>query len=215
MSNVTNWVADKLAADQHGIKVAGRIAEDLLLIATADDQYTFMVAVLGVQGIVQVSDVQPLFVGTNKPQLVINVPSKTLWSGSAIDFLHSVPAAFGAMGDIGRAAQTKAAELFRDKSMAFFINAMEQHKDVLNVSYVYDFVFRVDRRRGASVTVAVIDAYNMSAEDVRNARTRVGHFDVVVKSSSHGSITHQAEAAAVSMGAQALTFGGLMLRLAR
>lgn len=213
MGNVTTWVADKLAANQHGVMVVGRTPEDLLVVGTND--YTFSVAVLGVQDIVQVSHVQPLFVGGNKPQLVINVPSKTLWSGAAIDFLHSVPAAFGTMGDIERAAQTKAAELFRDKNMGFFIRAMEQHNSVSAVSYVYDSVFRVDRWDGASVTVAVVGAYNLSAEDVRNAKTRVGHFDVVVKASSHGSITHQASAAAVSMGAEALTFGELMARLGK
>jgi hypothetical protein len=126
-----------------------------------------------------------------------------------------MPAAFGTMGDISRAAATKAAGFFRDKNMEFFIQAIEQHKNVSSVLYVYDSVFRVHRRSGASLTVAVIDAYNMSAEDVRNARTRVGQFDVVVKSSSYGSITKQAEAAAESMGAQAFMFGGLMQRLAR
>jgi hypothetical protein len=214
MGNVTTWVAEKLAKDNERLKVVDRTPEDFLLVEATDD-YTFLVAVLGVREVVQVSHVQPLFVGATKPELVVNVPSKTLWSGAAIDFIHSVPAAFGTMGDIARAAETKAAEFFRDKNMGFFINAMEQHDNVSTVSYVYDSVFQVDRWNGASVTVAVIDAYNMSAEDVRNARTRVGHFDVVVKSSSYGSITEQAEAAAGSMGAQALTFAGLMKRLAR
>jgi len=58
-------------------------------------------------------------------------------------------------------------------------------------------------------------AYNLSAEDVRNARTRFGQFDVLVKSTSYGSITAQAEEAANSMGAQTLTFGELMRRLSQ
>jgi len=214
MDNVTTWVAEKLAKNEQRLKVVDRTPEDFLVIRTKDD-YTFLVAVMSVQEVVQVPHVQPLFAGANEPQLVVNVPSKTLWSGAAIEFVHSVPAAFGTMGDIARAARTKAAEYFRDKNMGFFIKAMEQHENVSTVSYVYDSVFRVDRRSGSSVIVAVIDAYNMSAEDIRNARTRVGHFDVVVKASSYGSITEQAESVAESMAAQALTFRGLMKRLAR
>ncbi|MBR8041231.1 hypothetical protein KDW40_24600 [Burkholderia cenocepacia] len=214
MGNVTAWVAEKLTKDERQLKVVDLTPEGFLVIESTDD-YTFLVAVLGVKDVVQVSHVQPLFGAENKPELVVNVPSKTLWSGPAIDFVHSVPAAFGTMGDIARAAATKAAGSFRDKNMGFFINAMAQHTNVSAVSYLYDSVFRVDRRSGASLTVAVIDAYNMSAEDVRNARTRVGHFDIVVKSSSYGSITAQAEAAAGSIGAQALTFGDLMQRLSR
>ena len=214
MSDMTAWVAGKLVENQHGVKVTGRTPENLLVVRGADD-YTFLVAVLGIQDVVQISHVQPFFSGANKPQLVVNVPSRTLWSGAAIDFLHSMPAAFGTVGDIGRAAVTGAAERFRDKNMGFFISAMAQHKNVSAVSYVYESVFRVDRWNGESLTIAVIGAYNMSAEDVRNARDRVGRFDVVVKASSHGAITHQAETAAASMGAEALTFHGLMQRLAR
>ncbi len=212
MSNATSWVAEKLA-EEGGLKVVDRTPNDFLVIAAKND-YTFVVAVISVQTVIQLPDVKPLFVGNTKPHLVVNVPSKTLWSGAAIEFIHAVPAAFGTFGDIYRAAQTKAAGLYRDKNMGFFINAMEQHENVATVSYLYDAVFEVDRKNGASVTVAVIDAYNMSAEDVRNARTRFGNFDVVVKSSSYGSITAQAETAAESMGAQALNFRGLMKRLA-
>ena len=214
MSNVTKWVAEKLAQNEQRLKVVNCMSEDVLVVESSDG-YTFLVAVLGVQDIVQVSHVEPLFAGATKPQLVVNVPSKTLWSGAAIEFVHSIPAAFGTMGDVARAATTKSAESFRDKNMGFFINAMEQHANVLAVSYVYDCVFRVDQRNGAGVTVALVDAYNMSAEDVRNARTRVGHFDVIAKSSSYGSITDQAVAAGQSMGAEAHAFAGVMRRLAR
>lgn len=213
MGTVSDWVADKLATEER-IKVVDRTPEGFLVVR-AKDKYTFLVAVLGVKNVIQLSDARALFAGATKPDLVVNVPSATLWSGAAIDFIHDVPAAFGTLGDIARAADTKAANLFRDKNMGFFINAMEQHKNVASVSYVYDSVFAAYCRNGTSVTVAVIDTYNMSAEDVRNARTRVGNFDVAVKSSSYGSITEQAKTAAESIGVQALTFGELMQHLAK
>lgn len=214
MGTVSTWVTEKLAEDKQRLKVVDRTDEEFLVIE-ARNGYKFLVAVLGVKDVIRVTQVQPLFVGVDKPQLVINVPSKTLWSGAAIDFIHSEQAAFGTMGDIARAAETNAAGSFRNKNMGFFINAMAQHGNVKNVSYIYESVFQVERRRGGDLIVAVIDAYNMSAEDVRNTRTRINHFDIVVKSTSYGSITEQAETAAESMGAQALTFKGLMQCLAR
>lgn len=214
MDNLTDWVVEKLVEYKDRLSILDRTPDDLLVVR-AIDGYSFSVAILGVQNVVSLSHVRPLFTVAGKPQLVVNVPSKTPWSGAAIDFVHSVPAAFGRMGDIARAAETRAAELFRDKKMAFFINALEQHRNVSRVSYVYDSVLQVDRIIGASVTVAVIDTYNMSAEDVRNARNNVGHFDVVVKSTSYGSITEQAVAAAESMGAHAVQFAGLMKLLVR
>jgi len=61
--------------------------------------------------------------------------------------------------------------------------------------------------------VALVDAYDMSAEDVRNTRDLYGKFDAAVKISSYGSITSAASDAAKMMGAETFTFGDLMGRL--
>lgn len=212
-NNVTDWVADKLVITKE-LDVVSRTPENFLLVRSKND-YTFLVAVLGVQNVIELSNVEPLFASTTKPQLVVNIPSSTLWSGAAIRRIHAASAAFGTLGDINRAAHTKDAGSYRDKNMGFFINSMKQHSNVSSVSYIYNMVFKADRKIGVSLIIAVIDAYNMSAEDVRHAKTQFGHFDIVVKSSSYGSITTQAEAAANSMGAHALTFGELMQRLAK
>lgn len=209
----TDWVSEKLGTDGR-LEVVGRTPEDFLIVRSADN-YKFPVAVLGVQDVIKLADVKPLFARTTKPLLVVNVPSKTLWSGDAIRHVHAASAAFGTFGDVSRAASTGNAGSFRDKNMGFFINAMGQHSNVSGVSYIYDRVFEVKRKIGSSLTIAVIDTYNMSAEDVRNARGQFGQFNIVVKSSGYGSITRQAEAAAKSMDAEALTFGELMGRLNR
>lgn len=210
--NVTDWVAQKLE-ESHDLEIDGRTPEDFLIVRRTNDGYTFLVAVLGLRNMIGRSDVEALFAGVNKPQLIVNVPTHTLWGGNAIRYIHAASAAFGSLSDVSRAASTGDAGSYRDKNMGYFINAMEQHSNVLSVSYVYDRVFEVERITGQNLTVAVIDAYNMSAEDVRNARARLGRFDVVVKSSSYGSIASKAKEAANSMGAEALTFRDLMGRL--
>jgi hypothetical protein len=212
-NNVVDWVAEKLE-EKEKLEIVRRTPESILIVRAQDD-YEFAIGVLGVKGVIRVSDVTPLFEGVTKPQMVVNVPSATLWSGATIDFVHQAPAAFGTLGDVSRAASTGDAPSYRDKNMGFFMNAMRQHSNVSAVSYVFDRVFRADRKSGFSLTVAVVDAYNLSAEDVRNAKDRYGDFDIVVKSSSHGSITHQAEEAAESMKVEVSTFAGLMRRLAK
>lgn len=210
-NNTIDWVASKLK-ESDNVEVVDRTSENFLNILFKGGR-SALVAVLNVQGVVKKHDVEPLFAGDLNPQLVVNVPSKTLWSGEAIRYIHSSSAAFGRFGDIYRAASSVGAGSYRDKGMGFFITAMEQHSNVKDVSYVYDNVFQVDRARGTSLTVAVIEAYNMSAEDVRNAKTQLGVFDIIVKSTSYGSITDEAKIAADSMGIEALMFKNLMGRL--
>jgi hypothetical protein len=103
---------------------------------------------------------------------------------------------------------------YRHKEYGFFERAFRQHSAVEGVTRVYDKVFQLHRRRQlADITVVLIDAYDMSAEDVRRARELYGRFDAAVKISSYGSVTTAAHTAAASMGAEAFKFGELMGRL--
>lgn len=211
MSNTTvNWVAEKLSNDK--LDVVSLTTEGFLHIKS-EAGCEFSVAVLAVHGVIQLSDVIPIFSHTTKPQFVLNVPSKTPWSGGAIDRIHAEHAAFGRLGEVFLAANTENPGSYRNKNIGFFTNAIAQHTNVLKVSYVFDTVVYIDRKLGAPVTVAIVEAYNMSAEDVRNAKSLFGNFDVIVKSTSYGSITSPAIEAAKSMGAKALTFAQLMGRL--
>ena len=212
-NNVTDWVADKLVSKE-GLEIVERTSEDFLAVRLKDGD-TFLVAVLGVKNVVELSDVEPLFSGANKPQFVVNIPSKTMWSGAAINYVHAASAAFGTLGDVSRAAYIDEPGSYREKNMSFYINALEQHSHVSSVSYVYETVLKVDRKSGQSLIVAIIDAYNMSAEDIRNARANFGHFDIGLKSTSYGSISSLATEAAKTIGAEALMFGELMARRAK
>ena len=77
--------------------------------------------------------------------------------------------------------------------------AFRRHSAVEDVTRVYDRLYRVHRRREpADLTGVLVDAYDMSAEDVRHACNLYGAFDVAVKINSHGSATGAAEVAAAS-----------------
>lgn len=211
--SVTDWVASKVDSE-NDMRVTGRTSEDFLLISYKDGR-PFPAAILGVTGVVQASDVQPVLSQATKPEFVVNVPSVTLWSGSAISLVHATPAAFGTLGDLLKAARSDDVPAYRNKTFDFFERAISQHSNVAAVSRIYDAVFEVHRKTGDSVIIVLVEAYNMSAEDVRNARQRYGAFDIAVKKTSYGSITDAAATAADSMGAEALMFADLMRRLAR
>lgn len=210
-ADATEWAEGKLRENKE-LELLGRTNEGFIIMK-ADDQGPIHVAVLGMNDVIREEHVRPLFAGGTKPDLVINVPSSTSWSGSAIQYVHDHLAAFGKLGDVSRAIKSGSVSSYRDDKMGFFIKAMEQHLNVRNVTYIFDNVFTAERVNGADLTVAVIDAYNMSAEDVRHAKTRFGDFDILVKNTSYGSITSEAMAAAKSMGVETLKFGQLMGRL--
>jgi hypothetical protein len=211
--NITDWVANKINPED-GLTVVGRTAENLLIVKFHDDE-PFLVAVIGVNGVILPEHVQPLLSHATKPQFIVNVPSKTLWSGDAISLIYAAPAAFGRLGELGKAARSGNVPSYRNKNWDYFEQAIRQHSNVYAVTRVYDEVFEAHRCRGNSLKIALVDGYHVSAEDVRNARDRFGKFDIAVKKSGYGSVTDAAEQAAASMGAEAVTFKGLMESLAK
>lgn len=212
VGRITDWVANKIDSED-GLTLVGRTPEDLLLVQFEGNE-PFPVAAIGVTDIILPENVQLLLSYATRPQFIVNVPSKTLWSGDAISLVNAAPAAFGTLGEISKTARSGDVPSYRNKNWGFFENAIRQHKNVYAVTRIYDEVFEAHRHKGSSRKIALVDGYHVSAEDVRNARDRFGKFDIAVKKNSYGSVTDAAEEAAASMGAQAVTFRGLMQSLA-
>lgn len=211
--SVTDWV-EAHVDDQSGYKVVGRTAEDFLKIDDGKGN-TGTVAVIGAKPMVEAADVAPVLAMATKPDFIINVPSSSIWTGDAIALAQGVPAGFGTFGDLGKAVRKGDLTGYRNKEFAFFEDAIGQHTNVRQVSRPYESAFVAHRRRGDDLTIALIDAYNLSAEDVRNARKKIGAFDIALKMSSYGKVTDAARNAAESIGAEAMIFGDLMRRLAK
>ena len=211
--SVTDWVAEHIDPNT-GVEIIDRTAEDFLMVRYKKGA-AFPAAVIGAQDVVLPDDVAPVLAHATKPNFVVNVPSKAVWSGPAIAMVHGTPAGFGVLGDLMRAARDGDAAHYRNKEFGFFERAIKQHSNVRGVTREYDAVFIAHRYRGNDLVIALVDAYNMSAEDIRRTRDRYGAFDIAVKMSSYGSVTSAATAAADSMGAGALMFREMLRRLAQ
>lgn len=211
---VARWIANKLKGDE--FIAVDSIGSGFLKI-TRQDFVPFIAAALGVQDIVRRDHVVPLFeVEARMPEFVVNVPSKAIWSGPAIEFVHDAPAAFGTFGELIRASSEELLWEYRNREYTFFDRAFRQHTAVCEVTRLYDKVFQLHRRRKlSSISVVLVEAYDLSAEDIRKARDLYGQFDAAVKMTSLGAITTAAREAAASIGAEVFTFGELLGRLNR
>ena len=84
----TIWVANKLK-DEPDITTIDVTSIGLLKISRKDYP-AFKAAALGIEDRVMEAHVAPFFAVTDKPQFVVNVPSKAIWTGPAIDLIHRV-----------------------------------------------------------------------------------------------------------------------------
>jgi hypothetical protein len=210
---VARWIANKLK-DYSGFGPINSIGSGFLEIARKDNA-PFVAAGIGVHDTVMREHLASLFeLGGRQPEFVVNVPSKAIWSGTAIEFVHAAPAAFGKFGELIRASGEEPVWTYRNKEYSFFERAFRQHAAVREVARIYDRVYQLYRERGMpDIRVVLVDAYDMSAEHIRHARGLYGRFEAAVKTTSYGAITTAAREAAKSIGADAFMFGELMGRL--
>src|SRR5580698_9725381 len=171
------WVVERLE-EGHDLKTAG--LSDGLLIVNRPDKKPFMVAALGEQELVTMQHVSPLFQKSETPDFVVNVPSKAIWSGPAIDLVHKGSAAFGGMGDLGRAAHLDDVSSYRFRNYDFVETGIRQHSAVRQVERLFDRKFVAHRWDAPDLAITLVDAYMMSAEDIRHVRDRYGTFDVAL-----------------------------------
>jgi len=212
--SAANWIAKKLGEDPDFTAV-DHVGSGILEIARKGGA-TFKAAALGIDDVVRQTHIAPLVQIPEPPEFIVNLPSKGIWEGGAIELVHRVPAAFGGLGDLVRASRDEPVYAYRNKQDQFFEQAFTQHSAVRKVTRVYDRLYHLERRRNLSdIMVVLVDAYDMSSEDVRHARDVYGRYDAAVKMTSYGSVTISAREAAESMGAGAFKFGELMGRLNR
>lgn len=201
------WVARKLG-DFEGIST--KMQSNGVLVVERRDNVPFM---LGEPEMVLRKHVEALLDGARGAQFVVNVPNAAIWSGGAIELVHGAPAAFGGMSDLQRALQLSFVSDYRNKIYSFVEEGLQQHTAVQSLERIYDRVFKIHRRSRRDLTVVLVDAYYVSAEDIRNARRKYGQFDAVLKTTSYGGASTAGEEAPKSIGAEIFKWGEFLGRL--
>ena len=158
---------------------------------------------------VSLADVSPL-IGAGV-SFITNVPKAGLWLGEAIDACEQRRVAWGRLGALMSAcAYDDEPSEHRDKQVSFAVRVIRQHHRVVTFKYVYDKLFQVTLDNDRSLLVAVLQAYDLTADELRNAFDTFGEFDIALKNNPNGNITSDAREAAKGMGIQVLCIGELL-----
>ncbi|MCJ2130320.1 hypothetical protein [Methylobacterium sp. E-045] len=159
-------------------------------------------------------DVEP-FIVNNNISIVVKFPKVGSWRGDAIEACESHNIAWGRFGVLLRALSMDDPENSDDPEIAFSRRALSQHTRVRKVSFESDHLLKVHHDTGKIIRVALVYEYDLSANDVRNAVTRLGKFDALLKTNPNGSVLNDAYSSARSIGAEVYKIRDLMSYLAK
>ena len=185
---------------------------DNVIEVTRKEMGRFRAGILS-KRVVTAEDVQSLL--TQGVVVIVNFPKIGMWSGDAIDACEKRGIAWGRFGVLLRAFGMDDPQNSVDPEIAFSRRALSQHSRVESLSFIFDHLLRIRHESGKILRVALAYEYDLSGNDVRRARERLGQFDFLLKTNPNGSILKDAHSAAESIGAKVYAIGDLMRHLAK
>jgi hypothetical protein len=206
------WVS-KVLPEQPGVARATQLASNLVEIER-NEQPSLLIGVTSVQ-LVSYAVIEPFIESNRHPAFVVNIPKEAVWTGEAIEALKANSIAFGGMGDLHRAIREDDPREYVFKEYAYVERRLRQHRNVKEIGRLYDRVWRVHRRSGSTLDVAISNEYDLTADEVRTAYDRYSPFDILFHTNTMGRITEEADAAAQELDIELVTSGGLFDRLSR
>jgi hypothetical protein len=171
-----------------------------------------------IAGIISVSLVNPEdvqgFVDDGRASIAVNVPKESVWSGPAIRLLEMQPMAFGGIRDLMSATlKTEDVRQYVRSEFSFLERGLRQHSMVSGFTRENERLYSVHRSQMSSLSVAVLNEYELTGDHVRVAKDRLGAFSIILQNNPNGTATSGALAAATSIGVEVLKWGEFLGRL--
>ena len=212
IEETTAWVA-QVMAEKAGVTATEKVGERSIRISRRD--YPPYVAGIVSKSSVSAQDVRDVLASDPTVDIVINVPSQGIWTGSAIEETRAAGVAFGGMADLQSCIGKEDPKAHVKPEFAFIERALSQHAKVSGITREADRVFLVHRRGAGDVRVLALYEYELTGEHIRTARERYGQFDLVLISNPNGKPTAGAKSVAEELQVETYLVGGLLGRLNR
>lgn len=186
------WVADRLR-EKKDVKKVDVIAQQVLRISRAEHP-PFVAGIVSSSKVVR-NVIEHLVTPELQVEIIANIPKDSFWAGDALALARRHHIATGAFGDLLRVLDRPDVRAFVPAETAFIERGLTQHRRVTSFDRLHDRIYRIELRGGddhPDLTVAMLNAYELTAEDVRAARERYGDFSVVVITNPNGRATSSA-----------------------
>lgn len=209
-----NWVINKLKDSEERDRIESvNPLGDSSIEVTSKKGKTIIVGVLDIENISNIDirlfcDKEP-----KKPQILI-AKSSAVWQGNAIDYARQQNMGWGGMGLITNAFNTENYSSIQKREFDFVEKGLARHSRVTRLDRLFDRVFRIHRTGNLGpFTITLIDAYEMTGEEVQNAIDKYGKFDAILNTNPNGNPTDRAYTEAGGIGAEIFIWRNLLGRL--
>jgi len=200
-----NWCADKFKHD----KISGvRAVENNLIEVKAEEIGVALVATMSFSE-VSLPDI-PQVAHRQDVEFIVNIKKDVLFQGDLIGFADINSKGLGGIADLSRAINQGSLREYVSPERAFLSRALSQHSAVAGVQMLNNKTYYILRQGMEAYQFLALDAYDLTANVVRDGLRRFGHSRTILKSNPNGNITPEAREAAKNSSTKIFTFAQLL-----
>jgi hypothetical protein len=208
----TAWVAGNISKMNEVVDVS--VISPKTIRVTRKNHTPFVAAIIAVD-VVRSELVQQLLDDDPAIEIIANVPTGAVWTGTAIALASDRDVSFGGIADLMRAVSRENVRQYIRPEYEFVERGLGQHTRVANLERKFDRVYQVHRYELPSLTFVMLNEYELTADHVRTARAKYGPFDAVLINNPNGKPTAAAIEVAKDIGAGIFMWREFLGRLNR
>ena len=146
-------------------------------------------------------------------QFLFNIKKEPLIEGEVLAYAEVKRFGIGGFGDIMRAINNENLTEYQNPETKFIMEGLKQHTNVYSIIRLDNRRYKVIKIGFKEDTILALNNYDLTAEKVREAKSKYRTFDVILASNPNARISSIANDVAKELGLKILTWRQLLGRL--
>jgi hypothetical protein len=205
---IVNWCQEKVSSNDNVESI--EIIDDNHVEIRCQNSEVYNVAVIS-ESYITMDLIEKVI--KDNTQFLFNIKKEPLIEGEVLAYAEVKRFGIGGFGDIMRAINNENLTEYQNPETKFIMEGLKQHTNVYSI-------IRLDYRRYKVIkigfkedTILALNNYDLTAEKVREAKSKYRTFDVILASNPNARISSIANDVAKELGLKILTWRQLLGRL--
>ena len=205
---IVNWCQEKVSSNDNVESI--EIIDDNHVEIRCQNSEVYNVAVIS-ESYITMDLIEKVI--KDNTQFLFNIKKEPLIEGEVLAYAEVKRFGIGGFGDIMRAINSKNLREYQNPETKFIMEGLKQHTNVYSIIRLDNRRYKVIKIGFKEDTILALNNYDLTAEKVREAKSKYRTFDVILASNPNARISSIANDVAKELGLKILTWRQLLGRL--
>ncbi len=205
---IVNWCQEKVSSNDNVESI--EIIDDNHVEIRCQNSEVYNVAVIS-ESYITMDLIEKVI--KDNTQFLFNIKKEPLIEGEVLAYAEVKRFGIGGFGDIMRAINNENLTEYQNPETKFIMEGLKQHTNVYSIIRLDNRRYKVIKIGFKEDTILALNDYDLTAEKVREAKSKYRTFDVILASNPNARISSIANDVAKELGLKILTWRQLLGRL--